>query len=122
MLVALLTILFLGGGTSAFLDYIADSQDAVKTVIPKNEHRKEALNILKSMKKRSKANSRQVRKTIKELGKLLEGREDNGADIAAISERHFLGVESYNGEILDLRFELKEHITREEWAQIFPEK
>jgi len=122
MLVAILTIIFLGGGTSAFLDYIADSKDAVKTVMVKDARQKEALNILKSMKKRSKGHSKQVRKTIKELEQLIEGRDDNTAEIAAIGDRSFENIESYDRDILGLRFELKEYVTREEWAQIFPEQ
>lgn len=122
MLVALITILLLGGGTSTFLDYIADSKDAVKTVMIKDRGQQEALDILKAMKKRSNSHNKQIRKTIKELGKHLEGRDDNAAEIAAIGDRHFENIELYNSDILDLRFELKEHVTREEWAQIFPKE
>lgn len=121
MLAALLAILFLSGGTSAFLDYIADSQDAVKTVMVKDDRRKEALNILKTMKKSSKGYNKQVKRLIKELGNLLENREDNTLEIAAIGDQHFQEVEKFNKEILDLRFELKGQVTREEWIQIFRE-
>ena len=122
MLVALITILLLGGGTSTFLDYIADSKAAVKTVMIKDSGQQAALDILKAMKKSSKSHNKQIRKTIKELGKHLEVRHDNVAEIAAIGDRHFENIELYNSDILDLRFELKEHVTREEWAQIFPEE
>ena len=118
----LIAYLFLGGGgSSAFLDYIADSPDAVKTVMVKGEQQEAALDILKSMKKRSKEQSKQSGKTSKELGKLIEGRDLNATEIAAISDRNFENSESYDSDIIDLRFELKEHVTREEWAQIFPE-
>jgi isocitrate dehydrogenase kinase/phosphatase len=122
MLAALLVILFLGGGTSAFLEYVGETEHAIKTTIEKGERQDEALDILGAIEKRSNGYDKQVRETIKELSKYLEGRGDNAEMIAAISERHFAALESYNSDILDLRFELKEHITREEWTQIFPEE
>lgn len=122
MLIAILTILFLGGGTTAFLEYIADSKDAVKTVMIKDERQQEALIILKEMKKRTNGHNKQVKKTIKDLGKRFEGREDNTAEIATIADQYFKMLESYSDDILDLRFELKENVTRAEWAQIFPEE
>jgi len=115
----LITYLILGGGSSAFLDYIADSKDAVKTVVVEDERQEEALNILKSMKSRSKEHSKEVGKTSKEIGKLMEGRDADTAEIAALADRNFESTESFNSDILDLRFELKNHVTREEWAQVF---
>jgi len=55
MLIALITILFLGGASTGILDYIADTRDAVKQVMPKGEEQKAALTTLKAMKKRSNA-------------------------------------------------------------------
>lgn len=121
MLAALFVILFLGGSTSAFLDYIDDSRDAVRSVVVEDERRKETLDILGTMSKRSKDHNKQVRTIIEELSGELEGRDDNSEEVTLIGDRHFDTVEEYNKDILDLRFELKEHVTREEWAQIFPE-
>ena len=122
MLIALLTIMLLGGGASASLDYIADSRDAVKTVMAEDGRQKDALSVLKAMKKRAKSQNKLVRKSVKELGKLLEGREDITAEGDDILDRHLENVESYSSDMLDLRFELKEQITRDEWGQIFSEE
>jgi hypothetical protein len=43
MLIALFAILFLGGSETGMLNYIADSQDAVKAVMNKDDRRKDAL-------------------------------------------------------------------------------
>ena len=43
MLIALFTILFLGGSDTGMLDFIADSQDTVKVVMEKDDRRKEVL-------------------------------------------------------------------------------
>jgi len=122
MLIALLTIMLLGGGASASLDYIADSRDAVKTVMAEDGRQKDALSVLKAMKKRAKSQNKLVRKSVKELGKLLEGREDITAEGDDILDRHLENVESYSSDMIDLRFELKEQITRDEWGQIFSEE
>lgn len=122
MLIALLTIMLLGGGASASLDYIADSRDAVKTVMAEDGRQKDALSVLKAMKKRAKSQNKLVRKSVKELGKLLEGREDITAEGDDILDRHLENVASYSSDMLDLRFELKEQITRDEWGQIFSEE
>ena len=122
MLIALLTIMLLGGGASANLDYIADSRDAVKTVMAEDGRQKDALSVLKAMKKRAKSQNKLVRKSVKELGKLLEGREDITVEGDDILDRHLENVESYSSDMLDLRFELKEQITRDEWGQIFSEE
>lgn len=121
MLAALFVILFLGGGTTAFLDFIAESESAVKSVMVKDELRSDALNVLGAIEKRAKDHNKQVKKIIKELSESLEGREDNPEAIADISQRYYAALDSYSSDILDLRFELREHVTREEWAQIFPE-
>ena len=41
MLIALFAILFLGGSETGMLNYIADSQDAVKAVMNKDDRRRE---------------------------------------------------------------------------------
>lgn len=120
MLIALMTIYILGGGSSAFLDFVADSRDAVKTVMVKDERQKEALSVLKQMKKTTNAHNKQNRKLKKELGKSIEDREDGTGNLAIIFDQHYEDLGSYTSDILDLRFDLKEHVTREEWVQIFP--
>ena len=121
MLVALLAILFLGGGTSAFLEHIAESEESIKTVLVNDDRQKQALNTLAAMKERTEIHNKQIKKTIKELDDLLEGRTVNNTEIAAIGGHHFESLESYSSDILDLRFELIEQLTREEWAEVFPE-
>ncbi len=122
MLIALMTIYILGGGSSAFLDFVADSREAIKTVMVNDERPKAARGVLKQMKKTTNAHSKQNRKLKKELGKSLEDREDGTGNLAIIFDQHYDDLGSYTSDILDLRFELKEHITQEEWVQIFPEE
>jgi hypothetical protein len=34
--------------------------------------------------------------------------------------RYFERVDAYNADMLDLRYELREQLTRDEWERIFP--
>ena len=120
MLIALFTILLLGGSSTAMLAYVADTQDAVKTVMAKDERQKAALSTLKAMKKRTNARNKQVRRATKDLNKSLRQDDIDAADIDAIWDGYFSDIDQYNHDMLDLRFELREYINREEWQEIFP--
>lgn len=120
MLTILLINLLFGGGSTELLAYIADTQDSVKIVMPKDAQQKEALNTLKAMKKRTNARNKQERRTAKDLAQAFRDHGANAAEIDAIWVNYFAENDTYNSDMLDLRFELKEHINREEWEAIFP--
>lgn len=123
MLIALMTILFLGGGAApGFMDYIADSRDQVKDVMEKGEQRDQALDTLKSMKERAKEFNKQGKRTAKDLGKLLETGGASEQEINAIWSAHFDNYDKFNNDMLDLRFELKDSVSRDEWVQVFPKE
>ncbi len=119
MLIAIFTIMILGGSSTAALAYIADTQDSVKTVMVKDERQKAALSTLKAMKKRTNARNKQVRRASKELNKALGQEDINTADIDAIWAGYFAEIDQYDHDMLDLRWQLKEHVNREEWGEIF---
>jgi len=120
MLTALLISMLFGGGSTAVLGYIADAEDRVKIVMVKDERRREALGTLKAMKKRTNARSKLVRRSAKSLNKALAQDKANAADIDAIWDGYFAGIDQYDHDMLDLRYKLKEHINREDWHEIFP--
>jgi hypothetical protein len=119
MLIALLTILILGGSTTGMLDFIADTQDTVKVVMEKDDRRKEALSTLKAIEKRTEAHNKMVKGTSKDLNKALANNDVTEAGIDTIWYRYFAQREAYNRDMLDLRFQLKDQMTREEWQQVF---
>ena len=119
MLIALMTILFLGGGTTGLLDFIGGVEGSIEFVMEKDDRRKGALATVKEMKKRTKARNKQVKKSRKELSKVLADPEATEADIDATWETFFAEVESHNADMLDLRFELRDRLTRDEWQQVF---
>lgn len=120
MLTALLITMLLGGGSSPLLGYIADSRDNVKMAMVSGERQKAALATLKAMKKSSKAHNKQVKKAAKGLAKAFDGHGVTAEQTDAIWTSYFSNMDQHNHDMLDLRFELKEHINREEWEAIFP--
>lgn len=122
MIIALITILFLGGTTTGMLDYIADTRDAVKQVVPKGDEQKAALATLKAMKKRSNARNKQAKRAAKALDKEYADHAAGGAEADAIWNELFIEIGQYQHDMLDLRFELKEQISREDWNKIFSEE
>ena len=119
MLIALFTILFLGGTPSGLLVEISDIQDNIKLVMPKNDQRKAALGVLKQMENATKGQNKQVGKSSKQLTKAFSDRDFDSDEIDQMWDQYHEARGNFQMEMIDLRFELKEHISREEWAEIF---
>ena len=101
------------------LNFIADTQDTVKVVMEKDDRRKEALGTLKAMKKRANAHNKMVKSASKDMNKTLSSDEVTDTDIDVIWNSYFEQRASYNHDMLDLRFQLKDQMTREEWQKVF---
>jgi hypothetical protein len=122
MLIALMTILFLsGGGTAGLLYDLNDLKKQAKIVITEDASRSEALDIIKSLKKRTKEHNKLVKSTAKQLDAALDDEQVADADIDAIWGVYVQGVTAYHRDLVDARFELKEHISRDEWTELFAE-
>ena len=119
MLTMLIISLLFGGSSTAMLAGLADTRNNVKIVMVKDNRQKAALNTLKAMKKRTNARNEQVKRVIKDLQKALQQDEISTANIDSIWAGYFAEVDDYKDDILDLRWELKTHINREEWEAIF---
>ena len=119
MLIALFTILLLGGSSTGILDFIADSQDTVKVVMEKDDRRKEALGTLKAMTKQTNAHNKMVKRASKDMSQTLSSDEVTEANIDVVWDAYFSQRAAYNQEMLDLRYRLKDQMTREEWQQVF---
>ena len=125
MLIALFTLFLLAGGssdsTTAFLVFIAENRETINSVMTDDVRRKEAQTILNAMDERAGQYNERLKEASEELGELVRDRENHGVEIAGILARHLEYTEAYSSDIIDLRFELKGTISREEWAQIFSE-
>ena len=127
MLVAIFTYFLLGGASPMMLDYIDESRDNAKAVIPHDDRRASALEQLKAMEKLTKGLDKERKKKGKALAKAWKNYSGDYEQIGVLWQAHFDELrrlrffhEFSHGEMLDRREELKKSITREEWSQVFP--
>jgi hypothetical protein len=120
MIAALIAILFLGGGIEdAVLDYVQYMRGTVKEVVADDERRADARATLNEMKKLTKAHSKSNQKTFKSLLRVMGEMGTEPETVDALWDDYFQTVDSYNERMIDLRFELRDTLTREEWEQMF---
>ena len=122
MLVALFGLLFLGGGIDTYLEQRLDTlEKSAKTAVVDAERRDDAEAVLKEMQKRLKARAKGVDKGRDALGDLVKDHDATDAELEAVWDGVIAEVDTFNRDMMALRFDLKEHVTREEWAQLFPQ-
>ncbi|NIV16971.1 MAG: hypothetical protein GWN47_00850 [Woeseiaceae bacterium] len=120
MLIALITYIFLGGGGSfGPMQYIETAQQNLDTAIVDVDKRDAARKALKGMEARTKDYSKEVNELAKALRKDLKGRNLDAEDLDAIWDTYFDLNATYNKDIIDLRFQLRELVSREQWNAIF---
>jgi len=101
------------------LSFIGETQDAVKTVMVRDERQKAALDTLKLMKKRTNARNKMVKRASKDMSTTLSIDAATDSDIDTVWDAYFAQRAAYNQDMLDLRYQLKDQLTREEWQQVF---
>ena len=119
MIVALLTLLLLGGGSTYLLETIDFYQDRAEDVIPEGDRQKQAKAVFDAMEDSTDRRHDMIEDVAEQLDKLLQDKDVADADLDAVLEQYRDGIVTYYEEMLDHRFELKDHVTREEWQQIF---
>jgi hypothetical protein len=119
MLIALFTIMLLGGTPSGMLVELSLIQDNIEAVMAKDDRRKAAQEVVKKMEKRTKDQNKQVGKYAERLDEALSNHDFSTADIDKLWSKYHSLRSNYQLRMVDLRFELKEHITREEWQELF---
>jgi hypothetical protein len=62
----------------------------------------------------------QVKSSVKHLAAVLASAGQQNADMDKAWWMYFERVDIYNADMLDLRYELREQLTRDEWERIFP--
>ena len=120
MIAALIAILFLGGGVDdPVLDYVKFIRSSVEEVVIDEERRAEARATLKEMKKLTSGHSKSNQNTFNSLLVVMSEKETDTETVDALWEDYYQSVDSYNERMIDLRFELRDTLTREEWEQMF---
>ena len=119
MLIAIMTILFLGGGSNMFLDFVSETKGEVKEVVQDEDRRDAALDTLKLMKKEASARNKSTKKLSKLIAKQVKDGGPTTSELETAWSDHYETVDGYYARMIDLRFELRDSVTREEWQQIF---
>lgn len=120
MLIALMTILFLGGSSFGPMLYIDEARDNAKSAIIDDDQRKLVRDDLKSMKSRAKQYTKSVDGLTKDLRKEFGDRAAGEADLDVYWDHVFALNESLSEDLIDMRFALRDKVSREEWAGLFP--
>ncbi len=120
MLVALYTIFFLGGGFSfAISDLLDDIEQTTKTVVVNDEQKKEALGTIKAMKTLLKDHQKSIGEISKPMGKELAENPLRNAEVDKLWDQYIDLSSDIMRDMVELRFQLKDQLSREEWEQVF---
>ena len=120
MLVALITVLFLSGGSqSQLLDGLNAAGKRVETTVVAGDGRAEAKAIIKKMKSKVKSHEKEFKQVAKSLKNIFSGHEFSELEANEIWQQYFEGAVDYRREMVVLQFELRDQISREEWKAIF---
>ncbi len=121
MLAAIITILILGGG-GAFgpMIYLDEARENAETVITDEDQQKEIRADLKEMKGRTKDYLKAMNKLIKSTRKEFGVHDVDNANLNEQWDQLLTLNKSYSEDIMNMRFELRDQLTREQWAGLFP--
>jgi len=120
MLIAMIAVMFFGGGVQdAVLEYIKSSKAVVKEVIDDPTRRSAINDTLGEMDARTKGRSKSAKAALKKLESEMSEHDLNSAAIDAVFDDYFVALTEYNKDMIDLRFQLKDQLTREEWQELF---
>jgi hypothetical protein len=122
ILILLATWLFFGGGASSALVVYerpaSEMKKAIKRVIA-DEVRKDAiLSNLSDWKSRQKKQDKEVSADREELLETLRHKATQRSDLAPTMAKLDATLDEMDRNFLDLRFRVKEQVTRAEWAEI----
>lgn len=120
MLIAtLIALLFLGSGANMMLDGIDQTKDNIKAAIVEESTRKAALDIVDKLEDTAKDYAKADSDDEKELLKLIQQYETTTAELQNNLDASFQQRIQYQQEMLALRFELKDKLSREQWDKVF---
>jgi hypothetical protein len=121
MLLALYTIFVLsGGGTFGPIVLIDEALDSAKIVIVEDDRRKEATATLKEMRERSSDYTKATKKLAKALGPDTDDRDLSDEDVDLFWDQIIRLNSDYSNDIVNMRFQLRDQLSGEEWAALFP--
>jgi len=120
MLIAtLVALLFLGSGASMMIDGIDQTKDSIKSEIVDESARKAALDIVEKLEDTARDYAKADANDEKVLLKLVQQYGTTNADLKNNMDASYQNRLQYQQQMLALRFELKDKLTREQWDKVF---
>ena len=121
MLIALLTVMLLGGGSYDLSTFIAEGQDNIESAVDDPQRRQTAMDILLAMEDfMSSDNSETTALIARTQQAFSEEKVWSAEELDALfAEARSLKTERAE-RFIKLRLELKAALTGEEWAEAFP--
>lgn len=120
MLIAtIIALLFLGSGASMMLDGIDQMKDNVKHEITDETTRKAALDIVEKLEDTARDYAKTDSKDEEELIKLIQAYSSTTQDLQANMDASFQKRLQYQKNMIAHRSELKDKLSREQWAKVF---
>jgi len=121
MLIALLTVMLLGGGSYDLSTFIAEGQDNIESAVDDPQRRQTAMDILLAMEDfMSSDNSETTALIARTQQAFSEEKVWSAEELDALfAEARTLKAERAE-RFIELRLELKAALTSEEWAEVFP--
>lgn len=121
MLIALLTVMLLGGGSYDLSTFIAEGQDNIESAVDDPQRRQTAMDILLAMEDFMSSDNSETSALIERAQQAFSEEKVWSAEEldALFAEARSLKTERAE-RFIKLRLELKAALTGEEWAEVFP--
>ena len=121
MLIALLTVMLLGGGSYDLSTFIAEGQDNIESAVDDPQRRQTAMDILLAMEDFMSSDNSETTALIERTQQAFSEEKVWSAEEldALFAEARSLKAERAE-RFIELRLELKAALTGEEWAEVFP--
>ena len=121
MLIALLTVMLLGGGSYDLSTFIAEGQDNIESAVDDPQRRQTAMDILLAMEDFMSSDNSETSALIERTQQAFSEEKVWSAEEldALFTEARTLKAERAE-RFIELRLELKATLTSEEWAEVFP--
>lgn len=119
MLIALISVLLFGGGGSDGLLDFDMIEKQIESVMTDTNEREVALEAWRATEEKHEAYNQLVQDRIKQTKNLLADPTIEFVELDAIWEEYINATRKWHRDMIEARFELKQHMSREEWTKIF---
>jgi hypothetical protein len=121
VLMALLALYFLSSsGTGPIVAAIGHVKASVRADVVAPQRKAELLAIIERAEEATREDLKSLGPGMKELLRVAHLHESTAADIQPLLQKMRTDTDAYQERMVGYRFELKDKMSREEWAKVFP--